>query len=215
MITELNIDIDSQVKMLFDKQKKNVQNIANKTAKERIVKIKKVMNWVLDNESRIAEALYADHKKHPAEVKISEIMPVVGEAKYIIKHLSRWMRPEEIDTPLKMIGTSSKIIHEPKGNCLIISPWNYPFNLAIKPLLQAIAAGNVVILKPSEVVPHASMLISEMVSELFDENEIAVVDRRRKICIVKVRLLRLFAVNSFPLYKKALPSSVFAPSSYK
>ncbi len=198
MTTELSIDIESQVKMLFDKQKKNVQNIANTTAKERIAKIKKIMNWMIVNESRIAEALYADHKKHPAEVKISEIMPVVGEAKYIIKHLPRWMRPEEIDTPLKMIGTTSKIIYEPKGNCLIISPWNYPFNLAIKPLLQAIAAGNVVILKPSEVVPHASKLISAMVSELFDENEITVVEGNADVstALLKLKFSHIFFTGS-------------------
>uniref|UniRef100_UPI003753D925 aldehyde dehydrogenase family protein n=1 Tax=Emticicia sp. TaxID=1930953 RepID=UPI003753D925 len=92
------------------------------------------------------------------------------------------------DTPLKMIGTISKIIHEPKGNCLIISPWNYPFNLAIKPLLQAIAAGNVVILKPSEVVPHASKLISEMISELFDDSEIAVVEGDADVSSVLLKL---------------------------
>lgn len=188
MTSHQSIDIESQVKVLFDKQKANAQNVSNTTAKERIVKIKQVMNWILDNESRIATALFADHKKHPAEVKISEIMPVVGEAKYIIKHLAQWMRPEDIDTPLKMIGTISKIIHEPKGNCLIISPWNYPFNLAIKPLLQAIAAGNVVILKPSEVVPHASKLISEMISELFDDSEIAVVEGDADVSSVLLKL---------------------------
>ncbi len=197
MTSEL-IDIESQVGLLFEKQKANTQNIANTTSKERIVKIKKVMQWVQENESRIATALFADHKKHPAEVKISEIMPIVGEAKYIIKHLRQWMRPEGIDTPLKMMGTVSKIIHEPKGNCLIISPWNYPFNLAIKPLLQAIAAGNVIILKPSEVVPHASKLISEMISELFDANEIAVIEGDAEVSteLLKLKFSHIFFTGS-------------------
>ena len=86
MIAEPKINIDLSLQVLFEKQQQNAQNIANTTAKERIAKIKKVMNWMLENESQIADALYADHKKHPAEVKISEIMPVVGEAKFIIKH---------------------------------------------------------------------------------------------------------------------------------
>lgn len=198
MTSELTIDIESQVKLLFEKQKKNVRAIAKTTAKERIFKIKKVMNWILENEDSIAKALYADHKKHPAEVKISEIMPIVGEAKYIIKHLAYWMKPEDVETPLKMIGTTSKIIHEAKGNCLIISPWNYPFNLAIKPLLQAIAAGNVVIIKPSEVVPHASKLMANMIAELFDENEVAVVEGDAEVSteLLKLKFSHIFFTGS-------------------
>lgn len=198
MIAEPKINIDLSLQVLFEKQQQNAQNIANTTAKERIAKIKKVMNWMLENESQIADALYADHKKHPAEVKISEIMPVVGEAKFIIKHLTQWMRAEDVDTPLKMVGTISKIIHEPKGNCLIISPWNYPFNLAVKPLLQAIAAGNVVILKPSEVVPHASKLIAKMIAELFDENEIAVVEGDADVstALLKLKFSHIFFTGS-------------------
>ena len=171
-LSNINKDIES----LFLLQKNNLLNIAQSSAKERIAKIKKVMNWVLTNENRIAESLYADYKKHPAEIKISEIMPVIGEAKYIIKNLGQWMRPEEVETPLKMIGTTSKIVHEPKGNCLIISPWNYPFNLTLKPLLQALAAGNAVIIKPSELVPNASKLLGEMMSELFETNEVVVIE---------------------------------------
>ncbi|WP_238805435.1 aldehyde dehydrogenase family protein [Emticicia aquatica] len=198
MTSEITNDVELQVKKLFDLQKQNAFNIAKTNAKERITKIKKVMNWVLENEKRIADALFADHKKHPAEVKISEIMPIVGEAKYIIKHLAQWMRPEDIETPLKMIGTISKVIHEAKGNCLIISPWNYPFNLAIKPLLQAISAGNVVILKPSEVVPHASKLISEMIAELFEENEIAVVEGDADVSteLLKLKFSHIFFTGS-------------------
>ncbi len=196
--TDVMPDIEMEVQALFNFQKAHARAISQTSVKERIAKIKRVMDWVLANENRIAAALYADHKKHPAEVKISEIMPIVGEAKYIIKHLKHWMRPETVETPLKMIGTVSKIIHEAKGNCLIISPWNYPFNLAIKPLLQAIAAGNVVILKPSEVVPHASKLLSEMILELFDRNEVAVVEGDADVstALLKLKFSHIFFTGS-------------------
>ncbi len=180
-MTHIPATIETDIDALFQLQKKNLLNLAATTSKERIVKIKKVMNWVLDNQERMAEALGADYQKSLFEVKVSEVMPVVSEAKYIIRHLKQWMKPESVETPLKMLGTTSKIITEPKGNCLIMSPWNYPFNLTLKPLLQAIAAGNAVIIKPSEIVANASKLLAEMVQELFPMNEVAMVEGDAKV----------------------------------
>jgi aldehyde dehydrogenase (NAD+) len=187
-MTYMPATIETDIDALFQSQKKNLLNLAATTAKERIAKIKKVMNWVLDNQERMAEALSADYQKSLFEVKVSEVMPVVSEAKYIIKHLDRWMKPEIVDTPLKMLGTTSKIIHEPKGNCLIMSPWNYPFNLTLKPLLQAISAGNAVIIKPSEIVANASKLLTEMILELFPANEVAVVEGDAKVATLLLNL---------------------------
>ncbi|MBA4853525.1 aldehyde dehydrogenase family protein [Emticicia sp. BO119] len=180
-MTHIPAIVETDIEALFRLQKKNLSNIAATSSKERIVKIKKVMQWVLDNQERIAEALGADYQKNLFEVKVSEVMPVVSEAKFIIKHLDKWMRAESVETPLKMLGTTSKIVHEPKGNCLIMSPWNYPFNLTLKPLLQALAAGNAVIIKPSEIVVNASILLVEMINELFPRNEVAVVEGDARI----------------------------------
>lgn len=187
-MTHIPATVETDIDALFQLQKKNLLNLAATTSKERIVKIKKVMNWVLENQEQMAEALHADYQKSLFEVKVSEVMPVVSEAKYIIKHLDQWMRPESVETPLKMLGTTSKIISEPKGNCLIMSPWNYPFNLTLKPLLQAIAAGNAVIIKPSEIVANASKLLAEMVRELFPTNEVAVVEGDAKAASLLLNL---------------------------
>ena len=187
-MTHMPAAIETEIMALFQSQKKNLSKIAATTAKERIVKVRKVMDWMLANPERIAKALYADYGKHIVEVKISEIMPVVSEAKHIIKHLKQWMRPESVETPLKMMGTTSKIVHEPKGNCLIVSPWNYPFNLTLKPLLQAIAAGNAVIIKPSELVPNSSNLMAEMIRELFPSDEITVVEGDANVATVLLSL---------------------------
>ncbi len=172
--------IDSQVEQkiitVFQAQKANTQNLANTNASERKAKLQKILDWTLSHEKEIGEALFNDFKKNPAETNIGEILGVVGEVKHLMKHLNSWMKPQSVPTPLNMIGTSAHVRFEPKGVCLIISPWNYPFNLSIKPLVQAIAAGNTVILKPSEMTPHTSALIKKILSELFDENEVYVVE---------------------------------------
>jgi aldehyde dehydrogenase (NAD+) len=84
------------------------------------------------------------------------------------------MKPQRLPTPLSLTGTKSHLRHEPKGNVLIIAPWNYPFVLTIRPLVSALAAGNVAILKPSEITPNTAGLISRMIAELFPPEEVAV-----------------------------------------
>jgi aldehyde dehydrogenase (NAD+) len=85
------------------------------------------------------------------------------------------MKPQSLPTPLPMLGTQARVQFEPKGVALIISPWNYPFNLAIGPLISALAAGCPVIIKPSELTPHTSALLAEMVSDLFEKDEVMVI----------------------------------------
>ena len=174
------IIIDNQTELtissIFMAQKANAQNIANSNAKERKAKLRKILDWTLTHETEIGDALFADFKKNPTETNLGEVLGVVGETKHLMKHLNSWMRPQSVPTPLNMIGSSAHVRFEPKGVCLIISPWNYPFNLSIKPLVQAIAAGNTVMLKPSEMTPHTSALIKKMLSELFESNEIAVIE---------------------------------------
>ena len=172
--------IDNQTEMgisaIFKAQKANAQNVANSNAQERKAKLRKILDWTLAHEVEIGDALFADFKKNPAETNLGEVLGVVGEIKHLMKHLNSWMKPQSVPTPLNMIGSSAHVRFEPKGVCLIISPWNYPFNMSIKPLVQAIAAGNTVMLKPSEMTPHTSALIKKMLSELFEENEIAVIE---------------------------------------
>jgi aldehyde dehydrogenase (NAD+) len=172
--------IDNQtepiIQNIFKAQKNNASKIAQTDAKERKAKLRKILDWTLAHEAEIGEALFADFKKNPAETNLGEVLGVVGEAKHLIKHLNSWMKPQSVPTPMNMIGSSAHVRFEPKGVCLIISPWNYPFNLSIKPLLQAIAAGNTVVLKPSEMTPHTSTLIKKMLGELFEENEVAVIE---------------------------------------
>ena len=117
-------------------------------------------------------AAAADFGKPEAEVDLAEIMPVVSELAHIRKKLKRWMKPRPVRPSLSMLGTSSKIVFEPKGTSLVISPWNYPFNLTFGPMMSAIAAGNTVILKPSEMTPNMSKVIAEIVERAFRPEEV-------------------------------------------
>jgi len=141
------------VKALFDSQVDHQRLVARTSAKERIQKLKKLHKAVLNNKEKIRKALHEDYRKHPSEVDLTEIYPVTGDIKHTISHLRRWMRPQHVNTPLSLMGSSSWIHYEPKGVCLIISPWNFPLNLTFGPMISAIAAGNCVMLKPSEHTP--------------------------------------------------------------
>lgn len=161
---------------IFNLQKANQQNIANTTARERKEKLARLHQAVLRYRQEIKEALHQDFRKHPMEVDIAEIYKITSDIKHTRAHLSRWMRPRKVGTPLAQLGTRSYIHYEPKGVVLIISPWNFPFNLTFGPLVSAIAAGNCAILKPSEMTPHSAALMKKMISELFDESEVALVE---------------------------------------
>ena len=128
------------------------------------------------NAEVIREALHADFRKPFTETDLSEIYPVVSEAKHSIKKLKRWMSNKRVSTPATFLGTKAHVQYEPKGSSLIIAPWNYPFNLAVCPLISAIGAGCTAIIKPSEMTPHVSSLIHSMIGELFEENHVCVLE---------------------------------------
>ncbi|MBD2754313.1 aldehyde dehydrogenase family protein [Spirosoma validum] len=167
-------DLRSDLQTAFDTQHRQAPQMALTTADQRIERIRRIQTWVITNESAIQKALYDDFRKPASEVSIGELMPLHAEIKHIIQHLKQWMKAQPLPTPLALLGTKSYIRYEPKGNVLIIAPWNYPFVLAIKPLLSAIAAGNVAMVKPSELTPHTSGLIKRMLTDLFLPEEVMV-----------------------------------------
>lgn len=165
----------NRTQRLFEAQRSKALALRTSTAAERIEKLKRLRQAMFDRTEQIYKACHADFAKPAPEVDITEILPVVMEANHAIRHLKSWMKPERKRPTLLMFGTSAEVRNEPKGVCLIISPWNYPINLSFGPLVSAIAAGNTVILKPSEMTPHCAALMEEIVAEVFDENEVAVV----------------------------------------
>lgn len=165
---------EAEIRRIFDKQRATALRLRTSTAEERIAKIKRLRDTVLAYTEQLYEAGEKDFKKPPAEVQLTEILPIVAEANDAIRNLRSWMRPKGVWPTRLMMGTKGYVQYEPKGRCLIISPWNYPVNLTFGPLVSAIAAGNTAILKPSEMTPHASALIAKITREIFSEDEVAV-----------------------------------------
>ncbi len=161
---------------MFNLQQAHQFTVANTSAKERIRKLNRLLDTIMHYRPQMKAAMYADFKKPPFEVDGVEVYPITGAIKHVRHHLRQWTKAQKVPTSLAFAGSTSWIQYEPKGVCLIISPWNFPFNLTFVPLVSAIAAGNCAILKPSESTPHSSALIKKIVAELFDENEVAVVE---------------------------------------
>ncbi len=159
---------------VFDNCRKAVPRLRLEGVAPRKERLKALRNWIRQNRSLIHESVYADFRKPPLETDATEIFHVLNEIKLALQSIDRWAAPKKVDAPLTMVGTRSWIQYEPRGVCLIISPWNYPFSLAAGPLVSALAAGNAVILKPSEMTPSVSATIKRMCDEIFDPAVVSV-----------------------------------------
>jgi aldehyde dehydrogenase (NAD+) len=164
------------IERIYAKQRATRDRVASSSAAERIEKLRRFHAAIFAHRADFYGALWADYQKPAPEVDMSEIYPVVSEARHAIRHLRRWMRPRRVATPLALMGSRSRIMHEAKGVVLILSPWNFPVNLTLGPFVSAIAAGNCVTIKPSEMTPHTSALMKRIIGELFDESEAAVIE---------------------------------------
>ncbi|KAA9021792.1 aldehyde dehydrogenase [Niallia endozanthoxylica] len=127
------------------------------------------------NEKSLMDALKEDLNKNPFESYMSEIGMLLGEISFTLKHLKKWSEPRRVKATMAQFGSKSVIYPEPYGVTLIISPWNYPFQLAFAPLIGAIAAGNCSIIKPSELTPITAKLIGDLISQSFPEEYITVI----------------------------------------
>jgi aldehyde dehydrogenase (NAD+) len=159
---------------VFERQAATALRLRSSSATDRIAKIRKLRDSVIAHSESFYTAAYADFKKPEAEVDQGEILPVCVEANDAIRNLRKWMRPKRVWPTALTLGTRSYVQCIPRGRCLIIGPYNYPVNLTLGPLVSAIAAGNTVILKPSELTPHLSGLIAKIVCEIFSEDEVAI-----------------------------------------
>jgi aldehyde dehydrogenase (NAD+) len=184
----LDADAPARMKQVFQQQRSTSQAWRRSTAEERIERLKKMQRWMDINRDAIHEALYRDFGKPNPETDLTEIYPVQAEIKHTIKHLQDWMKPRRVKTPLQFMGTRSYIQYEPKGVCLIIAPWNYPFNLLLVPLVSCLAAGCTAMLKPSEETPHTSNLLERMVADTYQPNEVALFKGGKEVAQALLRL---------------------------
>lgn len=138
--------------------------------------LRKLQSELFKREADIVQALYNDFKKSEYEAIMTETSIVYSELKMAIKNIEKWNKPKKVLPSILNFPSSAKIYSEPYGTVLIIAPWNYPFQLAISPLIGAIAAGNTIVLKPSELTPHTSTILREIIEAVFDERHVAVIE---------------------------------------
>jgi len=162
-----------QLRAAFDAQKPTALRWRTSSAEERIERIRRLRDAVLAAAPAIRAAAAADFRKPEVEVDLTEIFTVVAEANMAMRRLKRWMKPTRVGYSPLMAGTQGRIEYQPRGRCLIVSPWNYPVNLSFCPLVLALAAGNTAIVKPSEMTPHLSAQMQKIIDATFPTEEVA------------------------------------------
>ena len=176
--TEIGLAQDwrSEVRRLFDLQAAARWTVSRSTAAERRKKLERLKAALHKHRPALAEGIVRDFGRAPEESELVEFHPIFEELNHAIAQLGEWMRPEPVDSTLLLADTASEIRWEAKGQVLVLSPWNYPVYLVLGPLAGAIAAGNVVIVKPSEKVPETNRALRGLLVDAFPENEVAMVE---------------------------------------
>ena len=145
------------------------------TLAERLDRLARLRAAISENEARFEQAISADFgHRSTTETAIAESLLVLGEIKHAAKHLKKWMAPQRIATALQFMPAKNRLIPQPLGVVGIIAPWNYPLQLTLAPTVGALAAGNRVMIKPSELVPRFCALLKQVISAKFDATEIVV-----------------------------------------
>ncbi|HLR08190.1 MAG TPA: aldehyde dehydrogenase [Bacillota bacterium] len=170
-----------ELQTLVNKQKKFFLTKQTLNATFRKKQLKTLKKMLKTYEERIYQALKKDLNKSKHETLTTELGVVYAEIDFALKHLNEWMSPEKVPAPITHKGTENIIYKEPYGSVLIISAWNYPLQLSIAPAIGAIAAGNCIVLKPSEHAAATSSLLAEMIQATFDEAYFTVVEGEKDV----------------------------------
>lgn len=152
---------------LLETQKQYYKEGFTKPIEFRIKQLNALKKLLKENENELIEAVYKDFRKSPFETFGTEIGLILNEINYALKNIYKWVKPKNVPTALVNFPSKNYILKEPYGSVLIISPWNYPVQLCLLPLVGALAAGNTAILKPSELTPNTSKVIQDLISRYF------------------------------------------------
>ncbi|MEX0720162.1 MAG: aldehyde dehydrogenase [Balneolaceae bacterium] len=163
-------------KKLLHQQKTYFKSGATKSVEFRIHQLKTLKKTLIEHEEELNNAVYKDFKKSAFEIFATELGVIHTEINYAIKHLQKWAKPKRVSTSLVNFPSKNFVVAEPYGAVLIIAPWNYPVQLALLPLVGAIAAGNTAVIKPSEITAHTSAALSRILGKWYKEAFISVVE---------------------------------------
>lgn len=191
-------DDGMQINDIVAKQRRFYKTHKTKDTRFRREALKKLRKQIKTQESDIMEALYLDLHKSGMEAYMSEIGMVLSELTYQLRHLEEWAAPVHVKTPLAQFPAKSYTIAQPYGVVLVMSPWNYPFQLAMEPAIGAIAAGNTVLIKPSAYAPHTARVIARIVQHCFSASYVCVVEggRQENSALLEQRFDYIFFTGS-------------------
>ena len=198
--------MNKKLETLHKKLVTNQKKVNNSSRNERIKKLKILKKNILEYRDDIKLALKKDFKKNPTEVDLTEVFPVISEINHTINNLGKWMKNQYVKTPITLIGSKSYIKYEAKGVVLIITPWNFPINLTFISLINAISAGNSVLIKPSEITSESSLIIKKIIENTFNENEVSVVLGGVEVAqdLLKLKFNHILFIGSPTIGKKVM-----------
>jgi aldehyde dehydrogenase (NAD+) len=161
---------------IIQQQKSFFNSSSTKEVNLRIETLKKLKLILKENEEKLYTAIYTDFKKSQFETYLTELSLIYNELNNAIRNLKKWSKKKRVNTNLANLPAKSYIIPEPLGTVLVISAWNYPYQIALIPAISAIAAGNTVVIKPSEIPNNTSKVLAELINSNFDENYLTVIE---------------------------------------
>lgn len=165
-------DFTQELSRVFESQRANQWNVKATSAAERKAKLAKLKDAVEAHADEIVAAVLEDTRKPEGEIRVTEVLNVLGNIQLNIDNLDEWMKPTEV-TPSKNPNDKAMIVPEARGVCLILGPWNFPLGLTFGPLAAAVAAGNCCMVKLTDLCPATARIAGKIVREVFDENEVA------------------------------------------
>ena len=191
------------IEEIVKKEREYFKTGATLSYKFRLNALKKLKEAIIRNEKEIMNALFLDLGKSATESYMCEVGMVLSELKYAIRHLKKWIKRDRVTTPIAQFPSKSFIVKEPLGVVLVMSPWNYPFMLAIDPLIGAIGAGNCVVVKPASYAKNTSLVIKKLLGECFDERYVSVVlgGREENSALLEQRFDYIFFTGSVSVGK--------------
>lgn len=197
---------ETEIRQIVENQRTYFYTGATLPLSHRIEALKKIQSYILTHEAEIGKAIRKDLGKSDFESYMCETGLVLSEITYMLKHIRSFAKEKNVLTPLTQFHSRSFKKPSPYGVALIMSPWNYPFLLTIDPLIDALAAGNTVVLKPSAYSPYTSAVIQSMIEECFDTRYVAVITGRRaeNTCLLNEHFDYIFFTGSQTVGKEVM-----------
>lgn len=197
---------ETEIKTIIEKQKNFFKTGATLSVSYRIDALKKLKKLIQENESGICAALQCDLGKSASESYMCEVGLTLSEIAYMLAHVKKFAKEKTVATPLAQFSSRSYVKPVPYGQVLIMSPWNYPFLLTMEPLVNAIAAGNTCIIKPSAYSAKTTELMAKLIAQCFDEKYVAVITggRAENACLLNCAFDYIFFTGSQAVGKEVL-----------